>query len=154
MSPISKSNEGLSIALPYRFLFVDDSSSYRKFLQLLLSIKKLPVIAHYASNANDALVYLNKCTEQDFPDVIMSDLEMPHINGFEFMEKYLASYSEKNALLIITSSTEEIRHKKQLATCPHIDGFIQKPLSNTIFNEQILTKLQARLPFSKNTTIL
>lgn len=125
----------------YHILFVDDCPVYHKYLELLVRIKKLPIIAHYEYNAKSALAYLENCSEKEFPDVIMTDVAMPSVNGFQFIEQYLKLFKDKSTLLFVTSSSEVSTYQQNLNACTQIDGFIEKPLSINKFRKQVLEKL-------------
>ncbi len=62
-------------------LLVDDSPFFRNLLTPLLSVAGYDVTA--VENANDALALCE--AGEDF-DVIVSDIEMPGMNGFDFAE--------------------------------------------------------------------
>jgi CheY-like chemotaxis protein len=59
-------------------LIVDDSQQMRMLMRLML--EKAGYILHVASNAKEALALLDQRT----PDLIITDLMMPEIDGFQF----------------------------------------------------------------------
>jgi CheY-like chemotaxis protein len=63
----------------YRILVVDDNVSLRKTLSILLSGNDYEV--HTAADGFDAL----RALRQAAPDLIISDLNMPNMSGFEFL---------------------------------------------------------------------
>lgn len=63
----------------YRILIVDDDPGVRKIGTLLLASQGYEVIT--AGDGFDALIALKK----SLPDIIISDLSMPHMSGFEFL---------------------------------------------------------------------
>ncbi len=63
----------------HHVLLVDDESSVRESLGMLLSAAGYEVVA--ATNGFDALLQLKRTS----PDVIISDLNMPEMSGFEFL---------------------------------------------------------------------
>jgi len=126
----------------YRFLFIDDSPTDNKYLSLLIRIKKLPITPHFEYSAQKALDYLLKCEEDKFPEVIMIDIGMPLMDGFEFVENYVALFpNQNNTLLYITSSSVQISDRKKTKVNPNIKAFIEKPFNLQQFQNTILPDL-------------
>src|SRR6476646_8129563 len=69
----------MSTAVKHRVLVVDDDESVREVFALLLRKEGYEVTA--AENGFDGLLKL----KQFIPDVIISDLNMPKMSGFEFL---------------------------------------------------------------------
>ncbi len=63
----------------YRILFVDDDAAIRAIAHTLLAAQGYTVVA--AEDGFDALAALKR----SLPDVIISDLRMPNMNGFELL---------------------------------------------------------------------
>jgi CheY-like chemotaxis protein len=63
----------------HSILIVDDDKDVREILQSLLTVEGYSV--HIAEHGLSALAYLN----QNIPDVIISDLQMPRMSGYEFL---------------------------------------------------------------------
>ncbi len=66
---------------PVSILVVDDESSIRELLREYLSIEGYRVDT--AEDGNDAYAYLRK----SYYDIVLTDLEMPGMNGIELLEK-------------------------------------------------------------------
>lgn len=105
-------------------LIEDDSIEIMKLNRALLSLKMNHKIIE-AHDGEDALnILINK---KKYPDIILLDLNMPKINGVEFL-----SILKKNVLLkfipiiILTTSN----NKKDILECYNIgvSGYIIKPL--------------------------
>ncbi len=128
----------------YKFLFIDDSPTDNKYLSLLIRIKKLPIEPHFEYNAPKALQYLTNCSVADFPEAILIDINMPLMNGFEFVEAYLKQFKEKktNTLLYITSSSIQAADREKAAQHPNIAAFIEKPFNLQQFRDKILPNLK------------
>src|SRR5205809_7566883 len=69
----------MSTALRHRVLVVDDDESVREVFSRMLQTEGYEVTA--AHNGFDALLKLKEMV----PDVIISDLNMPEMSGFEFL---------------------------------------------------------------------
>ncbi len=126
-----------------RFLFVDDSPTDNKYLSLLIRIKKLPIEPHFEYSPHKAISYLLKCKADEFPDVIMVDINMPLMNGFEFVDKYVELFQDrkKDTILYITSSSIQLSDKEKTAKNPYVKDFIEKPFNLKQFQEKILPEL-------------
>ena len=75
---------------PQRVLVVDDSPVNRKVLAAFLKKAGVPEI-ELADNGVSALVELDSAANADHPyDFVLSDLWMPNMNGYEFIEKLRA----------------------------------------------------------------
>jgi CheY-like chemotaxis protein len=66
-------------SFPYRILLVDDDPSIRQVGEALLKSRGYEVLC--AEDGFDGLVALKR----SLPDIIISDLRMPNMNGFEFL---------------------------------------------------------------------
>jgi len=130
----------------YKFLFIDDSPIDNKYLSLLIRIKKLPVQPHFECNAGKAIDYLKSCDTTQFPKVIFVDINMPLMNGFEFVESYIErkEFKElgKDTLLYIASSSIQAADRDKAAQHPRIAAFIEKPFNIKQFKEKVVPRLE------------
>jgi PAS domain S-box-containing protein len=77
-----------------RVLVVDDESDARELIGAVLSRRGARVIA--VATASEALGTLLECSPDAWPDVIVSDIGMPNIDGLEFIRKVRAMESRRN----------------------------------------------------------
>jgi two-component system, chemotaxis family, sensor kinase CheA len=84
---------------PRRVLLVDDSPFFRNLMAPLLSAAGYKVTT--AENADRALKY---CEAGDDFDIILSDIEMPGMNGFEFAEAVKHGERWRNTPMVALSS--------------------------------------------------
>ncbi len=69
--------------------------------------------------------------KQDFPDLILLDLNMPQLDGWNFLEEYRKlpkPITEKTKLYILTSSVDD-RDMRKASKVNFLSGFISKPLT-------------------------
>lgn len=113
-----------------RVLLVDDSPFFRNMLTPLLSVAGYDVIS--LESPRDALKMCDKGAEFD---VIISDIEMPDMNGFEFAEKVKTETSWKETpMLALTShaTPQDIDRGMSVGFSKYIAKFDRDTLLNTL----------------------
>ena len=114
-------------------LIEDDTIELMKLNRAMLSLNMNHEVTE-ANNGEDALELLLK--EKYYPDIILLDLNMPKINGIEFLEILKNNESIKFIpTIILTTSSNE----KDLLACFNlgISGYILKPLKYEEYIEKI-----------------
>lgn len=102
---------------PISLLLIDDSLVFREALAKGLSHEPLINVLPTASNSADALEKIQKFR----PDVIVCDIEMPGMNGIEFIKKHI------HDLKIPTISLSSLSNLKELAMRAGATAFMSKP---------------------------
>jgi CheY-like chemotaxis protein len=74
-----------------------------------------------AANGREALDYLN---ESRAPCLVLLDLEMPVMNGWEFRENQLADEGLSRIPVVVVTANDEGLGKR----FPGVEGFLWKPL--------------------------
>jgi chemosensory pili system protein ChpA (sensor histidine kinase/response regulator) len=129
-----------------RLLVVDDSLSNRKALSLMLE-----PIGYEVITAVDGADALQKVEQQNFA-LIITDLEMPNINGIELSKALRHQDKTRNIPIIMVTSRSTGKHRK-LADEVGINAYLTKPvsldqLSNSI--DDCLHKLEKNNKFKAN----
>lgn len=120
-------------------LIVDDSISVREYLKMVLSREGYSSVA--VADGREALEVL----EQQAVDLIITDLEMPNIDGYELIGRLRASNSATTPVMIITSRGEDAHHDR--AKSLGVDAFLVKPFADAELLEtarQLLDQGQPR----------
>ncbi len=83
---------------------------------------------HEFLEAEDALTELSKLPEDQIV-VIFLDLNMPVLNGWEFLDKYIELFQERNDKIIILSSSIDFLDRQKAKLYELVSGFLEKPLT-------------------------
>jgi len=116
-----------------KLLLVDDSISIRKFVGKLLENAGYDVDV-----AIDGLEALTKVSGTRY-SIIITDLEMPRMHGYEFIAEIKSDDRFKTIPIIVLTSRAGEKHKRK-AMSIGADGYIVKP-----FNEETLLENISRL---------
>ena len=124
-----------------KVLIMDDDPIHHKIAGAF--INKYTILKDYQSYLNpvNALIDLTDayCAEKEMPELIFLDLNMPELNGWEFLEtfsKISALTGQRTKVYIITSSIDK-NDREKAYTYPCVKGFHSKPLSNEFFDRVI-----------------
>ncbi len=102
-------------------LVVDDSETVRQVLQLTLSNAGFDVVE--AVDGDDALV---KLVEMESVDMIITDLNMPNIDGLQLIKKIREAGNHRFTPIVMLT-TESSEEKKQAGREAGASGWIVKP---------------------------
>lgn len=96
-------------------------------------IKRIPAVKEVMQYtfAGDALNYLGENDSQNWPDIIMLDIYMPIMNGFDFLINYekLPPASREKCKVLLVSSTLDNEDLKKAKTNSEVFAFLEKPLN-------------------------
>lgn len=133
------------------FMLIDDMEIDLFITQKI--IEKLSIDCKFKTftRAKLAIEYLSALDTQPglepifFPDIILVDINMPEMNGFQFLNKFNELKNEKfntvkTYLLSSSTNLKDIIDAEQNEAC---DGFISKPLT-THRVESLVNELRER----------
>lgn len=103
-------------------LIVDDHDMMRKFLSTFLS-RKFNV--HMAEDGVEALEHL---AENEIPDLIIADIDMPRMNGYDFLNELKANNEYKEIPVLILSSASKSENRIKAYSLGAID-VLNKPFN-------------------------
>lgn len=84
------------------------------------------------ANGHEAYEALKRCIteDQDLPNLILLDINMPVMDGWEFIEEYKAIMGQfdQQVFVFMVSSTIDINEIETAKNHENIEGFISKPV--------------------------
>jgi CheY-like chemotaxis protein len=121
-----------------KVLLADDSITMQKVIELVLAGEGFEVKT--ASNGGDALSYLSSFK----PDIVLADIEMPEINGYELAEK-IKGDPETNAIPVILLAGAFEPLDESRVRVSGADDTLIKPFESSDLLEKINNLLSSRL---------
>jgi len=128
-------------------LLVDDDAEDNYFHQIVINEMNTTERVEVALDGMEALNFLKK-ENQTYPDIIFLDINMPKMNGWEFMEAYkeLRADQKAKAVVVMLTTSENPEDKKKAGQFSEIIGFNSKPLTEEMLNGI----LERNFPENKN----
>ncbi len=111
---------------PLKILIVDDSISVRYSISRLVESQSWQ--PYQAVDGIDALEKLESVT----PDIIVLDIEMPRMNGYEFMSALRHDESHHSIPVVMLTSRASEKHRKKAEELG-VNHYITKPFQETAF---------------------
>ncbi|ALL07520.1 regulator [Pedobacter sp. PACM 27299] len=124
-----------------KVMLIDDNEVDLKINSKIITITKLFDEIILCQSGEEALNYLsrNQNEEDKIPDFILLDIQMPEMDGFEFLEIYKGlpkSITEK-CVVAILSSTLDFGDIKKAEANPHVVKLFRKPLFPKELEEEL-----------------
>ncbi len=119
-----------------RFLIVDDFSTMRRIVRGLLK----EMGCNNADEAEDGAVALNMLKGSRY-DFVVSDINMPNMNGFDLLKAVKADDSLKH-LPVLMVTAEARKEDIVLAAQSGAAGYIVKPFTKATLEEKVQKILQ------------
>ncbi len=132
-------------------LVVDDNESDRMLAQFAIEDADITEKIFFSHNGEDAIdfmkkydIYKQKEGDSYPPNVVLLDINMPKMNGFEFLEEYenLVSDGRYQSIIVLMLTSSHSEDDKRLAAkYSSVKGFITKPIT-----EETVMKIIEDLP--------
>ena len=113
-----------------RLLIVDDNAAHAHLIQLYLRRLSFGLKVDWVEDGDEALTLLaglDGDSDQHPPDLILLDLHMRRLDGFEVLE-HLRNHPRLSAIPVLAMSNLENERDKQRACELGADGYLVKPM--------------------------
>ena len=128
MTPSYSTNNGNNKSI----LAVDDENAIVDIIKQSLQRQEFKVCTF--TDPFKALTHFNSASKEDYHHIVLSDIRMPGMNGYEFVRKIKENDPKVKVILM---SAFEINNKEFHNLLPDIkvDAFLQKPFSIQQLND-------------------
>ena len=122
-----------------RILLIEDNALNRELLRAMMEGAGYEI--EEARNGQEALAML----EQRLPDLILTDLQMPVMGGFSFLQE-VRKRPRLAGLKVLAVSAYAMRGDRERALAQGFDGYLTKPVQKAELREQIRMLVEASPP--------
>jgi CheY-like chemotaxis protein len=121
-------------------LLVDDDEPTTFMYKMVLEESGCADRIHIAQGGTEAIDFLISAAqreEKDYPDLIFLDINMPRMDGWEFLQQYqkMAGGKKKQTVIIMLSTSLNPDDETRAAHIHEIAAFRHKPLTAGIVRE-------------------
>jgi|SRR5690349_23075004 len=124
-------------------LLIDDDEPTNFYTQLIIEESGCADHIQVAQGGREALNYLSKTQQQNGenrfprPDLIFLDINMPAMDGWEFLDEYKKLQKDRQGKIIVVMLTTSLNpdDKAKAIEMPEIAGFESKPLTEEKLNK-------------------
>ncbi len=120
-----------------KILYIEDDLSSRMLVRKVLNSPEFDYL-----EAPDGLTGLKKA-EEEHPDLILMDINLPDISGDELTTKIKNTEQLKEIVVVALTGLKE-KHSRSLSLIAGCDGYIAKPIDVQNFPQQILQFLEGK----------
>ncbi len=125
---------------------IDDDQIYLFGVSRLIEIHKLCDALLIYKNGQEALDAFKAMLEhqEELPDIIMLDLNMPVMDGWEFLEEFvkIKPRSEKRITIYIVSSSINPKEIEKAKSISDVSDYIVKPVTADKLKEIFTSELE------------
>jgi len=120
-------------------MLVDDDKSDNFFHEREIKKAALSTVVIIRDSAIDALEYLKGMNEKNDlkPDLIFLDINMPKMNGWEFLIEFsqLDRVIQINTMIMILTTSNNVTDRFRAKAWSFVSGYLTKPLTKEIITD-------------------
>jgi CheY-like chemotaxis protein len=117
-------------ASPKKIMLIDDNPIDHFLLKNVLEHGNF-AMAIYCTSAEEGLQFLNAQEISMIPDVIFIDINMPSMNGFDFLEAFqdLNNQIKQKCFIVMFSSSVDMTDVQRATNNSYVKMYLAKPIT-------------------------
>lgn len=121
---------------------IDNDKIYQTITNKLLSKISQNIEVMVFMDGLYAFEHFSESSFEAWPDLILLDIEMPIMDGWEFLESLITLFQKYQSTIPIymVSSSIALNDKQKALSYNHIFGYLEKPLSIEVLEEVLIER--------------
>ncbi len=108
---------------------IDDDPIYQILINKIIAMSKTECEIIRFKNGKEALDYFTLDTIKNLPEIILLDLEMPIMDGWDFMTEVDKIFTDQTDIYIVSSSIA-YEDKEKAKRFTKVKGYFSKPIDS------------------------
>ena len=122
----------------HRVIVIDDNDLDLNIVSTLIGNVNLAKQIDKRSKAEEVIKELSNIIRLDeVPDLIFLDLNMPEMNGFDFLVAFnsLPEFIKNKCKIVIVTSADSIEDSRKVSIYPNVIKYMRKPVDAAVMRE-------------------
>jgi CheY-like chemotaxis protein len=113
---------------------IDDDPIYQFLIHKIIGNSEAGHDVMFFKNGKEALDYFTVDLDKNLPEIILLDLEMPVMDGWDFLKEIDKLQIDKPEIYIVSSSISH-EDREKVKAFPKIKGHFSKPINSNKIQE-------------------
>ena len=138
---------------PIRYLLVEDQAPDQFYTEVLIRNDQPKATVEVAADGRQALDALMRASDLapvgavPAPDVILLDINMPRMNGFEFLDAFTDAVAhgrlKQRPIILMLASSEGVADRDRASRYDCVQGYLVKPIDIATLNQLLAGAMDA-----------
>lgn len=128
-------------------LFIDDDEVHNFIIRSHLKRVDLSIEPLFLKNGEEAFNYLLETPSEDWPKVVVVDLKMPLMDGFEFLKRVNKKYPliHSDICFVVLTASISPHDREETMKYHFVRNYLVKPIDEITLSHQFSACLQKHL---------